>query len=212
MVYTAFDKSQKLEVERMPWQEVSTMSLREALVTLAAQEGANIRQLGRRFGISPRTGYKWLHRWQEAGRDGLQDRSRRPHRSSRRSAPVVEQAVLAERQQHPAWGGRTLRARRPQQGLPPLPSARTITAILRRQGQLPPQAETAPHAWQRFEYPAPNLLWQMDCKGHCAISGGQRGQPLTVRDDHSRCCIGLVAGRDAQGTTVPRSRLPLVAR
>lgn len=190
------------------------MSLRAEFVTLAAQEGANLRQLCRRFGISPRTGYKWLRRYQQEGRAGLQDRSRRPHTSPRRSPPRVEQAVLAERHQHPAWGGRKLRRRlerQPAFGGTRLPSAGTITAILRRHDQLSSPA-AAPHAWQRFEHPAPNLLWQMDFKGHFAIGGGQRGHPLTVLDDHSRFCVGLVACADEQGHTVQTSLVPIFER
>ena len=43
---------------------------------------------------------------------------------------------------------------------------------------------------QRFEYAAPNELWQMDFKGHFALHHG-RCHPLTVLDDHSRFAVGL---------------------
>ena len=46
----------------MPWQEQSQMSVRQEFVTLAEAEGANIRALCRRYGISPTTGYKCLAR------------------------------------------------------------------------------------------------------------------------------------------------------
>ena len=41
------------------------MSLRTEFVLFASQDGANIRELCRRYGISPATGYKWLRRWEE---------------------------------------------------------------------------------------------------------------------------------------------------
>ncbi len=47
----------------MPWDERDTMSLRSEFVLFASQDGANIRALCRLYGISPATGYKWLHRW-----------------------------------------------------------------------------------------------------------------------------------------------------
>src|SRR3954471_25084939 len=50
----------------MPWREVSVMEQRREFVRLAMQEGANRRELCRRFGIHPQTGYKWLARWQPA--------------------------------------------------------------------------------------------------------------------------------------------------
>ena len=61
----------------MPFREVSVMDERREFVRLAAQDGVNRRELCRRFGISPDTGYRWLARWQ-AGDDKLADRSRRP--------------------------------------------------------------------------------------------------------------------------------------
>jgi transposase len=46
----------------MPWQEQSTMSLRQEFCVLARAEGANTSELCRRLGISRKTGYKWLAR------------------------------------------------------------------------------------------------------------------------------------------------------
>ncbi|WP_330217007.1 helix-turn-helix domain-containing protein [Ralstonia pickettii] len=81
------------------------MSLRQEFVLLARQEGCNRRELCRRFGISPQTGYKWLARYVESGDAGLADRTRRPSHSPMRTEAELEQAVIALRQQHPAWGG-----------------------------------------------------------------------------------------------------------
>jgi transposase-like protein len=50
----------------MPWREVSVMDERHEFIRLAMQEGANRRELCRRFGISPDVGYKWLRRWSRA--------------------------------------------------------------------------------------------------------------------------------------------------
>lgn len=65
----------------MPWQEVTLVSLREEFVRLAMHAGINRRELCRRFGISPQTGYKWLGRYAREGLGGLCDRSRRPRHS-----------------------------------------------------------------------------------------------------------------------------------
>jgi transposase InsO family protein len=185
----------------MPWQEQSTMSLKQEFVTLADREGANVRELCRRFGISPQTGYKWLRRYRAEGPAGLAERSRRPHRSPARTAAAVEERVVAVRDAHPTWGGRKLRRRLQDQGVADAPAASTVTAILARHGRLDP-AEAAKHAaWQRFEYPAPNDLWQVDFKGHFALAEG-RCHPLTVLDDHSRFLLGLTACGDEQDATV----------
>ncbi len=190
----------------MPWKEVSTMSLRREFVELAQQEGANRRALCRRFGISPTTGYRWLHRYQAAGAAGLQDRSRRPHHSPHRTPVAMEQAVLQIHDAHPAWGGRkiraTLAAQPAQRHRSPLPSASTITAILRRHDRLAPPEPAPPASWHRFERPVPNELWQMDFKGHFPLLRGGRGHPLTLLDDHSRFCLGLVACANERQQTV----------
>ena len=70
------------------------MSQRQEFVELALQENANIRALCREFGITPRTGYKWIKRYQEEGNNGLYDRSRRPHHSPFKSSALMEEARI----------------------------------------------------------------------------------------------------------------------
>ena len=136
------------------------MSLRQEFVELARLESSNIRQLCRRFGISPTTGYKWLERYEQAGAKGLGDRSRRPHNSPTQVAQEIEQQVVALRQQHPEWGARKIRRVLQTEGLTPLPARSTINGILRRHHLLDsprPQRDL-----QRFERKEPNELWQIE--------------------------------------------------
>lgn len=195
----------------MPWQEVCAMSLRTEFVRLASGEGANVRELCRRFSVSPPTAYKWLRRYREAGMPGLVERPRRPHSSPARTAPEVEAAVVALRQEHPAWGGRKLHARLLAQGHTPVPSPSTITAILRRRDLLDPEESSKHRRWQRFEHPTPNALWQMDFKGHVPVGHG-RCHPLTVLDDHSRFALGVEACPNERGTTVQARLITLFRR
>lgn len=183
----------------MPWKDVSLMSLRLEFVTLATADGANVRELCRRYGVSPKTAYKWIARHRGGGTDPLADRSRRPTTSPVRCPEAVEAEVLRLRDEHPAWGGRKLRRRLIDQGSAEVPAASTITAVLRRHGRLAPAATTA--AFVRFEHDAPNRLWQMDFKGHFATAAG-RCHPLTVLDDHSRFALGLEACGDERDGTV----------
>lgn len=184
----------------MPWQEVSTMSLREEFAMLASQAGANRRALCRRYGISAKTGYKWLRRYGAQGRRGLADHSRRPASSPRRTASATEARIIALREKHPAWGGRKLARRLRDQGVPEVPAPSTITTILARHGLLNPVALAQP-PYRRFEHPYPNAFWQMDFKGHFALTQG-RCHPLTVLDDHARFNVTLAACADERGTTV----------
>ena len=94
----------------------------------------------RRFGISRTTGYKWLSRYQTESFAGLKDRSRRPRNSPRRSSDEVEQLVVKLRHQHPAWGGRKLRASLEKCLQRQVPAPSTITAILHRHQLISPEA------------------------------------------------------------------------
>jgi len=176
----------------MPWRISSAMSQRHEFVLLAAQPNANIRELCRRFGISPPTGYKWLARFATAGAAGLVDQSRRPHHSPQQTAAEMETTITNLRQQHPAWGGRKLQQRLRDLGHHDWPAPSTITSILARHDLLDAQESPKHRAFQRFEHAAPNDLWQMDFKGDFALPPG-RCYPLTIVDDHSRFAVTLQA-------------------
>ena len=186
----------------MPWKEKTRMSLRLEYVTLALTERANISRLCKQFGISRKTGYKWINRYLEQGSSSLSDRSRKPRHSPAKTPASMEQAVLAIRDQHPSWGGRKIKRRLEEKGFTPVPSPSTITAILRRYARLDPEESRKHKAWKRFEADAPNALWQMDFKGHFPLRLGGRCHPLTVLDDHSRFSLGLRACGNEKGKTV----------
>jgi len=182
----------------MPWREVSIMEERREFVRLAMLEGANRRELCRRFGVHPDTGYKWLNRW--TSDEELADHSRRPHSSPRRSDGAIEQRIVAVRDAHPAWGARKIAHCLEREGIS-CPTPSTVHAILRRHGRIV-MAPGGPAARQRFEKPAPNLLWQMDFKGWVRLGNTVRCHPLTVVDDHSRFAMCLAACANEQGNTV----------
>lgn len=193
----------------MPWNEVSVVDQRREFVRLASVEGANRRELCRRFGISAETGYKWLQR-SDAGDVGLADRSRRPLTSPQRSAANVETAVLAIRDAHPAWGARKIAACLAQT-MNEVPACSTVHAILVRHGRIGP-LPGGPRATLRFEKEAPNLLWQMDFKGWVTMGNGQRLHPLTVVDDHSRFALCLAAGVSQTNVAVQAMLTPVFQR
>ena len=183
----------------MPWREVSKMEQRLEFVRLAMLEGANRRELCRRFGIHPDTGYKWLARWC-GDPAALADRSRRPHGSPKQTVAGIEAEVLAVRDAHPAWGARKI-ARCVQNAGLDCPVVSTVHEILRRHGRIVP-APGGGAAHLRFEKAAPNLLWQMDFKGWITLADASRCHPLTIVDDHSRYVPCLKACANQQRGTV----------
>lgn len=188
----------------MPWKVKDVMSLRMEFVRFAKVPGAKVSELCRRYGISRKTGYKWLHRFDQRGIAGLVDASRRPHRSPCRSSTKLESAVLRAREQYPDWGCRKLRKVLQRRGWAKeeLCSPSTITEILRRHGKLNAAMSPSPGGWTRFEAERPNALSQMDFKGDFALTSGGRCHPLTVLDDKTRFCLGLQACPNERGVTV----------
>jgi transposase InsO family protein len=187
------------------------MSERHEFVRLATQAEANIRQLARRFSISPTTAYKWRERFLEDGVQGLQELSRRPHHSPLKSSRALEHAVCELRQQYPCWGGRKLRARLLALGHKCVPSPSTITSILHRHHLIDPAEAEHHRPFRRFEHAHPNDLWQMDFKGDFALGRG-RCYPLTVLDDHSRFSLGVVACADQTTATTQRALTAIFRR
>lgn len=184
----------------MTWKVQDIVSQRKEFVMMALGPGSNIRELCRRFGISPRTGYKWIGRYNLFPEEGLKDRSRRPRSSPARTGAAVERRVLELRETR-GWGGRKIRHRLRQLGLSDVPAASTISDILRRHEMIDPVESSKHRATQRFEHPRPNDLWQMDFKGHFPMASG-RCHPLTVLDDHSRYAIALRACANERGESV----------
>ena len=183
----------------MSWKVSGVMDERKEFVILANQDGANRRELCRRFGISAPVGYKWLDRY--GGNDAdLMDLSRRPHHSPLRTKQDMERAVLAVRDVHPAWGARKIHRCLERDGLSP-PALSTIHTILQRHGRITKPGR-GPQEYIRFEHPHPNAVWQMDFKGHFPMTGGGSCHPLTVVDDHSRYAVCLKACANERAVTV----------
>ncbi len=88
----------------MPWMETAPMEQRERFIRDHRLDLYTMVELSARYGISRKTGYKWLARFEEAGRQGLQDRSRAPHQCPHRIADKVAALICAARRQHPSWG------------------------------------------------------------------------------------------------------------
>ncbi|MFN7843836.1 MAG: DDE-type integrase/transposase/recombinase, partial [Pirellula sp.] len=178
------------------------MSQRREFLDLAKVSGANITLLCKRFGISRKTGYKWINRVQETS--CIEDQSRRPNYSPIQTSKEIEKRVLKVREENPTWGGRKLRNRLLAIGVKSPPSASTITEILRRHGLLR-ETDGVGKNFKRFEHDSPNAMWQMDFKGEFALSSKQYCYPLTLLDDHSRFSFCIDARGNQQGQTVRQS-------
>ncbi|MGK7371732.1 MAG: IS481 family transposase [Candidatus Halalkalibacterium sp. M3_1C_030] len=197
----------------MPWKiKVPMLTLRKEFVQLADRKDRNMSRLCRRFGISRKTGYKWLRRWQAEGEAGLQDRGRRPKHSPNQTSRQIVRLVLELQATYSEWGARKLRMamlRKCQEGQLPInpeqvPAASTILAILKRNNRWQPHVygPSKDRATQRFEREAPNQLWQLDFKGEFLLLNQRWCYPMTLLDDHSRFNLSLRACSNYQTKTV----------
>ena len=173
----------------MSWETKTVMEQREQFIRAATEGNDTISALCRYYGISRKTGYKWLSRAAEGL--PLCDQSRRPHQQPSKTAEDVEALIVQTRLSHPAWGGKTIRAALEAAGVEGLPSDKTCCNIIKRNGLIDP-VESAKHTpYQRFEKHHCNEMWQTDFKGDFLLGNGVRCFPLTILDDHSRYNIRI---------------------
>ena len=149
------------------------------------------------YGISRKTGYKWLGRYREFGPEGLLDRSRAPRCHGRSVAPEVAEAIVCLRRARPHWGPRKLRAvlMRDRPGTV-WPAASTMGELLRAAGLARPRRRrrrmaAGPRRALRAAEGA-NDVWCIDFKGWFRTRDGERCDPLTVTDAWSRYLLACV--------------------
>jgi transposase InsO family protein len=174
----------------MGWLETCAVDERMRFVmTVEAQEEA-FAAVCRRFGVSRKTGYKWIERYREGGPEGLLDRARAPLHRPQAMPPAIAERLLRVRRTHPTWG--PVKVRRWLVDRAPLtqwPALSTIGELFDREGltvkrrlrrRSPPSSAPFAHCG------AANDVWCIDFKGWFLTGDGRRCEPLTLSDAHSR--------------------------
>lgn len=148
------------------------------------------------FGVSRKTAYKWLKRYNELGMSGLVDESRRPTSSPMATTAELAFEAIDVRKEHPSWGPKKVAAvlarRHPGEETP---SLSTVARILRHAGLMKRRSRRSsggiPMRAPEFVAKAPNDLWTVDFKGWWRTKDGDKCEPLTIRDAHSRFVLAL---------------------
>ena len=207
----------------MPFKETCVMDERVMFIGDCLRGELPMLALCENYGISRKTGYKWLSRYRDDPESGLLDRSRAPLRPARGMDEEVSAAILRLRRCRPHWGPRKLRAvlalREPKVAWP-APSS--IGDLLRREGLSlgrRRRAAISPAARPFLDVMAPNDVWSVDFKGWFRTGDGERCDPLTISDNHSRylltCRIVAPTGAGVRPSFVRAFRahgLPLAIR
>jgi putative transposase len=173
----------------MVWTEISVMDARLCFVAACLRDDGGMSLLCARYGISRKTGYKWLTRYRELGAAGLADRSSAPLVLKHTLLGSVTEPILALRRARPSWGPRKLLARLSQDHPGTVwPAASTVGDLLAREGLVTPRrARREAAACQALIEPLrPNDSWSADFKGWFRTGDGVRYEPLTVTDNFSR--------------------------
>lgn len=179
----------------MPWKETCPMEERKKFIEAWLRGEESFAGLCAQFGISRKTGYKWVERFENEGLPGLADRSRAPHEYPNRVDEALESALLKFRRRHPRWGPDKLLFEL-EETAPELaiPSRSTVARILKRHGLVRERrkrrhASPTPHPLT--DSTQANAVWSIDYKGHFRLGDGRWCYPLTVCDHYSRyvvCC------------------------
>lgn len=151
------------------------------------------------FGISEKTGHKWLARFAAGGSEALGDRSHAPHHTPHQLSNEVREEILRLRRQRPTWGPRKLRKQLVKgDRTRPWPALSTIGALLAREGLVHRRRRNRRVEWRalgngRTQALAPNDVWTADFKGEFSLGCGALCYPLTIVDDHSRYLLRCTA-------------------
>ena len=169
------------------------------------EEGESIAGLAEIYGVARKTIYKWLERHDGEGVAGLADRSRAPHHCPGKVSEEVIAEIIAARQRW-KWGPRKLRVKlataHPKMAWP---AESTIGEVLKRAGlthRRKPRVRTPPYRQPFASIDAANQTWCADFKGWFRTADGQRCDPLTITDAHSRYLLRCHITPKADGVHV----------
>lgn len=174
-------------------------------------ERVNVRVQCAALGVTPKTFYKYLARFEAEGVEGFYPRSRRPVRSPSKLSASGEDIIVRARKEldeqgwdagaeqigfwiveHPQlWPAETV-----------VPSRATINRVLDRRGQVVRVPQRRPRrSRHRFEAAQPNSMWQMD-GFEFGLADGRVVVVLQISDDCSRLDLALRAASSENAAEV----------
>jgi transposase InsO family protein len=174
----------------MPWKVSGVVEQRKQFIAEYESGEWTMTELCRAYGISRQAGYNVLARYRCAGLSGLEQHSRAPHRHPNQTLAQLEEMVLELRRLRMRWGPRKLKAwlerEWPDEAWP---AASTIGELLAREGLVLKRRKrrrVEPYAAPFQSATEPNRVWCTDFKGWFRTGDGERIDPLTISDAHSR--------------------------
>ena len=179
----------------MGWKEVKVEEQRLNFIDEYIVDNLSFTALCEAYNISRKTGYKWLERFYENGKEGLQDLSRAPHSNARELAEDITNAILVIKKTYPHWGAKKIHVElQKYHAHLRLPSINSVGNVLERFGLVAARRyrrrvpDTAPLA----HCVEANSVWSCDFKGWFLTGDGKKCEPLTMTDGHTRYLLRCV--------------------
>jgi transposase InsO family protein len=187
----------------MPWKNVSPMEQKQRFVSLAGSGHFTMTELCRDFGVSRKTGHKWVARHAVGGMNGLAEHSRAPKTVTCRTSDEIERLICTEKRLRSTWGPKKIQQILiTKHGLESPPAVSTVGEVLKRHGLVAERRRRgAVFKMERGTLTAPerpNHVLGVDFKGWFLTGDGQRCDPLTVTDLHSRFILKIDALEEAR--------------
>ena len=183
----------------MPWSVTCVMEQKVKFIIDLLENNYNMTELCDHYGISRKTGYKWLERYNISGIEALHDLSRRPHNHPNEISDEIKDLILSIKQRFPKWGAPKIRNKiqRKHPNWPHYPAISTIGLFLHKQGltiHRRRRRKATPTEYPLTNGSCSNQVWCADFKGHFFTQDRSRCNPLTISDHASRyllCCRHL---------------------
>ena len=186
----------------MPWKQTSVMNERVQFISDWLEECYTMTELCEHYGISRKTGYKWVARYEQYGVQALEDLSRRPHGHPKQIKPELRQRIIQTKLSHQHWGPKkVMDYLRRQDPKVQWPADSTAGEILKRADLVTPRKRKRRVSADEQPFKdcdRSNRIWSADFKGHFKLGNNQRCHPLTITDNYSRyllCCRGCARPR-----------------
>ena len=184
----------------MPWESKTVEELRKEFIEVA-KSTKNFSMVCREFGITRRTGYKWIDRAKDT--NNLSNRSHARKNVVNKTNLETEKLILSMRTENPGWGAKTIHQVLQNQGYEDLPCVKTFNNILKRNGCISENESLKHKPFTRFEKDECNEMWQTDFKGEFLTTDNNKCFPLDIIDDHSRFLIKIKALTSTANAVIP---------
>lgn len=184
----------------MPWRKTKVEDPKKEFIQAYLENKYSISDLCKHFNISRKCGYKWINRYKENGRQGLQDLSRAPVNQPNKTSQDIVTQLLEVKHQWPHWGPKKVLGYLDQLN-PDIkwPCLTTVENIFNEHGLVKKRKlrkRLAERTNPLDSCNTSNDIWCMDFKGWSMTKDGVKLDPFTVMDAFSRyllCCQKLYA-------------------